>query len=351
MNDRRLLLTLPLALLALWACGAAPGDATATTSQDIISGTPVTNETLGSALLYYCPAGSAACLASTSNVQWLCSGTMVADRWLLTAHHCVSDGGEATTGGTAVGPDTVTVFQPNGQTSASGVQVFRHPTADVALVELTNSVVSPAGTVESTPIYPSSTTGLVGKSVYCEGFGVNSAAPAPGTGQGTLRSAMMTVAAASGGDLLFFPNAAGQSLAGGDSGAGCFLDAPGGTAKNYVVSVHSTEDTVGPGAPPSDDNEVAADAFYTWATQTVAANACAEVGATCGSITDGFGASVSCGSCGTGDVCEDNHCVCAPKHCTLGTWNQASCSCVVACHSAAQCCAQAGGEYINGRCQ
>jgi hypothetical protein len=341
----------PLALVALWACSAAPGDRSEASSSEIISGSPVANETLGSALLYYCPAGKAACVASTSNVQWLCSGTMVADRWLLTAHHCVTTDGESTTGGTAVAPDTLIAFQPGGQTSGVGVQVFRHPTLDVALIELSTSVVSPAGTIEKTPIYPSSEAGFSGKSLYCEGYGVNAAAPAPGTGEGVLRSAMMTVSGVAGGGFVFFPNATGQSLASGDSGAGCFLYPPGGGSPNYLVSVHSTEDQVAPGFNPSDDVEVTADGFASWATGIVAANACSEVGAACGTITDGFGAAVSCGACGTGDVCQGNQCVCAPKRCPAGaTWNSETCECQLSCHSAITCCAVNGGTWQGGHC-
>jgi hypothetical protein len=117
-----------------------------------------------------------------------------------------------------------------------------------------------------------------------------------------------------------------------------------------LVSVHSEHESDGIGV--TDDLEVGADGFASWASSIVASQACSIAGATCGTITDGLGTAVSCGTCGTGDVCQSNTCVCAPKACT-GSFhcNQSTCSCELTCHTAAECCALGGGEWINGRCQ
>jgi RHS repeat-associated protein len=42
---------------------------------------------------------------------------------------------------------------------------------------------------------------------------------------------------------------------------------------------------------------------------------CEDLGAECGTISDGCGAQVSCGSCPPGDVCVDNVCQCDPQSC------------------------------------
>ena len=59
---------------------------------------------------------------------------------------------------------------------------------------------------------------------------------------------------------------------------------------------------------------------------------CAAQGATCGSIADGCGNMLPCGTCGTGDTCEYNTCVCTPRKCGIGRyWNSDDCACEPLC--------------------
>jgi hypothetical protein len=293
------------------ACGTAPSDgAVGASAQEIIGGTPVSTDTLGAARFLYCPNGTSGCTFTVGSASWGCSGTMIADTWLLTAHHCVTPN-EVMTGGTAVPAGDLLVTGPSGA-SSTAVAVFLHPTLDVALVELAGPLLNAAGQSLSTPIYTGPSAGLVGQSVYCQGFGIHAAAA--GTGYGTLRSAVMTVAGASVGSLFFFPNAQGQSLAGGDSGAGCFLHAPGGASPNYVVSVHSYGDVAAPGLPPSDDEEVGADGFQSWAAGVIAASCSALTcygapNTECGTFADGCGGTLDCGKCTNGQSCSAGKCV------------------------------------------
>jgi hypothetical protein len=345
-----LLSLLPLA--ALSACSAAPGDpsATATTSEAIIDGTPVTNDMLGEALLMYCPNGQAGCNYS-AGAAWGCSGTMVADRWFLTARHCVQTNDSATVLGTPIPAADALVYEPYGATWAVGQAIFQHPTLDVALVFLSSSIDNEAGQAYWTPIYAGTSAGLVGRSLYCEGYGIDVAGNS--STYGTLRSAMMTPDTGTPGFVSFPPNGLGQVTAGGDSGGACFLSAPGGSTQNYVVSVHSdAEYPLGTAYAPSEDYDVGADGFRTWAISIVAQNACSQSGATCGSVTDGFGTVVSCGTCAADDVCSANRCVCAPKTCPgASTWDPATCSCKLPCHTAASCCIAAGGYWDGKYCE
>src|SRR5579883_1648725 len=194
--DLRHALVLP-AVVALAGCGAAPSstdpDPAGTDPSAIVGGSNVAVDTLGTAELLECPSGTQGCTFSAGSASWGCSGNMVGDRWYLTAHHCVTAGGEALTGGTAVPANTLRVQSPSGHSWATGVAVFRHPTLDVALVYLDGSIVSDTGQVYFTPIYSGTSASLQGATVYCQGFGLNQVANG-GSGFGTLRGASFTVA-------------------------------------------------------------------------------------------------------------------------------------------------------------
>ena len=64
-----------------------------------------------------------------------------------------------------------------------------------------------------------------------------------------------------------------------------------------------------------------------------------------------MGQPVSCGACGTGDVCQQNQCVCAPQGCKFGRWSQADCQCEIPCNSPRTCCIQAGGYWDGKYCE
>jgi hypothetical protein len=324
-------------VFALAGCGTAPpADATGSTSEAILNGTPVTNDTLGTPVV--CDYNGTSCTAG-------CSGTMIADRWLLTAHHCATTT-NVKTGGTAIAPGGIIAWIPGAAYAAKSVATYLHPTLDVALVEMDYPVVNGANVAYTTPIWTGSSASLKGKTIYCQGAGDTTLS----SGWETITSANLLVESASVGSLVLLPNAQGQALYEGDSGAGCFLHAPG--TPDQLVSVHSEHES--PGLGVTDDLEVGADGFATWASGIVKSQACSMAGATCGTITDGLGTPVSCGSCSTGDVCSAHQCVCAPQVCKSPMkWNQADCACefTLVCHTPAMCCAQAGGSWIDGHCE
>jgi Trypsin-like peptidase domain len=347
----------PLVLAALGACAVTPGqpgqgETTAESTAAIVGGTPVATDSLGSVVLLECLTATSSCTFTYGVASWGCTGTQIAPGWILTAHHCVTAGGEALTGGTAVAANTLRVQSQTNGSWQTGVNVYRHPTLDVALIQLGGAITDPSGGVLTTPIYTGADTSLIGHSLYCQGYGVNEE-PAE-SGFGTLRSMSFTVQYAGVGWFDFFPASGGPYLAPGDSGAGCFLDPPGGSAQNYVVATQSYEDNEGAGTPPSDEAEVGADGFESWASGILGTAACASLDASCGTTGDGMGNTVSCGTCGTGDVCAGHQCECAPQACkSPETWSSTDCRCEVklVCHTPAQCCAQAGGSWSGKYCE
>jgi hypothetical protein len=224
---------------------------------------------------------------------------------MLTAHHCATTT-EVQTGGTATPAGEIFAWIPGGPYYEPGLTVYLHPTLDVALVELQGSVLDSTNTVRATPLFTGTSAGLLGQTVYCQGVGDTT----DSAGFGTLTSAEMVVAQASVGYLLFYPNAQGQALYSGDSGAGCYLGAPG-SSSNAVVSVHSQH--AGEGGSPfgvAYDNEVGADGFEGWATSIIATVACSmgtRVPASCGTVSE-FGGTYSCGTCASGETCSYDHC-------------------------------------------
>ncbi|HEY8091486.1 MAG TPA: hypothetical protein VIF09_26660 [Polyangiaceae bacterium] len=343
---------------ALFACGSPAGqEQQASTSEAILGGAPVYKDILGSVQMWICPNGASSCCPpgmptctfAQSSSNGGCSGTMVADRWMLTAHHCLT---VEETGylGTAYPPGELLAWSADQATSAVGEAVFLDPYLDVGLVLLGSSVANASGAALTSPIYTGTSAGLQGAQIYCQGFGDNLTAGG-GSGYGTLRSALMTVTTGGAGQLYMDQNAQGQLLYFGDSGTGCFLVSPGTMLPDPLVGVQSLLVEPGGGAP-NFDRAVGADAFLAWARSTVNGEACAEYGATCGTVTDAFGKTASCGTCGAGDVCESGSCVCAPRVCRRpAVWNQANCDCEIPCHSAITCCIQAGGAWDGKRCE
>ncbi|HEY2515367.1 MAG TPA: trypsin-like serine protease [Polyangiaceae bacterium] len=300
------------------ACGAPPSasseESVGETSEAVLNGTPVGSDRLGSVMLWQCGSGAASCCSSgaascstsSSGFKGGCSGTMIADKWLLTAGHCANTTESTSGGGTALPASQLVTISGDRASMASGDHVYLHPSLDVALVHLTGSITNAAGAAFSTPIYQGTSASLIGRNVYCQGYGVSDAASTLST-YGMLRSATLNVNNAITGWMALTENSSSQLLSPGDSGTGCFLYAP--TVRktapfpiilfNSVVGVQSLEF-------PNSDNVVGADGFASWADSVMS---CAAQSATCGTVTDPAGNTVSCGACSTGSVCLQNHCL------------------------------------------
>ncbi|MEU1117851.1 MULTISPECIES: trypsin-like serine protease [unclassified Streptomyces] len=95
-----------------------------------------------------------------SNGQQTCSSTIIAPTWILTAKHCVSGGGLSFRIGS--------LDQTSGGTTANGVSVQTHPSADLALVRLDRSVPGTYSRLGS----PGSVS--VGQTVQVYGWGATS---------------------------------------------------------------------------------------------------------------------------------------------------------------------------------
>lgn len=217
-----------LTLSGLVACGSVDGsadwnEAVDSNEESIINGTPVTTDSLGTPMLV---AGGS-----------LCSSTLLSDRWLLTAHHCVTNEG-VTTGGTPIQAASITVTQLGGAT-AHGTQVFLHPTLDVALVHLDSSFLNASGRPFANPLYLGSGYSLVPGPLYCQGWGRNTF----GGGSGVLRSATLTVEAGNTRWFRLKPNSAGQIQWRGDSGSACFITIDGVPRVTGVQSTGTVDGT------------------------------------------------------------------------------------------------------------
>lgn len=108
----------PTAAAQAAASGEAPKVAAVNSPQPIIGGGYASNAPWAARLF--------------SNGRQTCSSTIIAPTWILTAKHCVSGGGLSFRIGS--------LDQTSGGTTANGIGVQTHPSADLALVRLDRSV-------------------------------------------------------------------------------------------------------------------------------------------------------------------------------------------------------------------
>jgi hypothetical protein len=176
--------------------------------------------------------------------SWGCTGTMVASRWMLTAHHCVTQeigGVGQITGGTAIAPGNLTARLNGGTNVATGVLIVRHPTLDAGLVLLNTAPLTGAGQSRINRFYRGSTSALVSQSFYTQGWGNNSITQCTpgfgGSGFGTLRTATLSIASMiDAGHFNITPNGSGQIEWTGDSGSSLYTNVASLTRPNGVES-------------------------------------------------------------------------------------------------------------------
>ena len=122
-----------------------------------------------------------------------------------------------------------------GSQSAAALRVYRHPTLDVALVELATPLAMSgnATTFEFQGFHTGTPSSLVGKTLHCYGYGWGAN---DGSGSGTLRSAKLETVRATSTEIELGLNDRDQMLSHGDSGGPCYYNS--GT-RWYLASVTS----------------------------------------------------------------------------------------------------------------
>jgi len=220
-------------------CGEVPGEpGSAGVEQvhsDIVGGTTITVDTVGSPIVN---------MSDPNMTGHLCSGTVIRNDWLLTAHHCVTQH-DLTTGGLPILPSEVNVQILNSSNNPQGRLIVRHPTLDVALVKLTAAPI-PQGQnnfAYENWIYLGNDSVFGGQSLFSQAWGDNqitSCSPLVSSGAGTLRWANMLISTLSPSLFFVVPSGANHVIPiPGDSGSALYYQVNG---YERPVGVASTVD-------------------------------------------------------------------------------------------------------------
>jgi len=208
------LLPLTLALFPS-ACALTPGDAPDEESGALASAQSIINGTASDPV----PVG----VVLVQSSGGLCSGTLLSNRWVVSARHCFD-------ASAATAPSSVSVTL--GAQVRAAAEVILHESRDVALVRLDlPMVMNNSITGWDRSFFAGS---LVGRTVRCMGYGRNTY----NGGAGAFRVADVLVTGTSGEDFVVSPNGAAQVPWMGDSGGPCMVTMPDG--RQMIAGVAST---------------------------------------------------------------------------------------------------------------